>query len=100
MNRELDIEIAKKIYKWEYVPVGKDGAGKNEGRTLWKNKNDSSYERLLPPKGAVHEGYFVPLYSERWDLALQLAKDINLTLDIKKLTTPEDLARRCLEFIS
>lgn len=94
MNRDLDAKIAKDIYGWVYVQIGKDYDGNNECEILWKsNKIEQSVCNTLPFSGKIHEAYLVPNYSGDLYTALSLAIKVRLNVCVKDLPlNPEKIA--------
>lgn len=98
-GRELDAEICETIQGWtECISVPKDATGKNAGLILGPY---SSYREnwVYPSKGNVGREYFCPPYSSNMEVALELARAVELPLPVKDLPeTAEELAILCLEF--
>lgn len=91
MNRDLDAQIVKEIFDWQYIPVGSDANGENKCQVLWREKEaEQDVYNWLPRQGKIHEGFLAPMYSGDLDLAIQLARTVNLKA--------EDLAALCLEY--
>lgn len=86
LNRELDGKIARDIFEWVYVQIGKDYDGKNDCKILWKyDKIDQEICNRLPFKGKIHEAYLAPTYSNDLYTALSLAKQVGLNIEVKDL---------------
>ena len=86
LNRELDGKIAKDIFGWVYVHIGKDYDGENECEILWKcDKIDQDICNTLPFRGKIHEAYLTPRYSDDLYRALFLAKYVKLDIEVKDL---------------
>lgn len=85
-NRELDAKIAKDIFGWVYVNIGKDYNGENECKILWKkDKIEQEICNTLPFRGKIHEAYLVPSYSDDLYTALTLAIKVHLNICVKDL---------------
>jgi hypothetical protein len=101
MNRDIDAQIVKTIYKWLYIPVSGDYNGENACQVLFppnKEPTQSDYN-TLPLVGKPHEGWFAPKYSGDFMTALRLAKEIKLPILLVDCPMDsEQLAKSCLEY--
>jgi hypothetical protein len=100
MNRDLDAKIARDIFGWKYVQIGKDYDGKNECKILNRTlKIDNEILSILPFRGIINEAYLVPLYSHDLYLSLELAKYVKLDISIKDLPLdPEKIAQLSYDY--
>lgn len=94
MSRELDGKIAKDIFGWVYVNIGKDYNGENECKILWESdKIEQNICNMLPNTGKIYEEYLVPRYSSDLYTALSLAIKVRLNVCVKDLSLdPEKIA--------
>lgn len=101
MNRDLDAEIVKTIFKWRFIPVSADAKGENACEILYPpNKEpDQDFYNTLPLIGAPHIGWSAPRYSSDLYTAINLCKHVNLPLTIKEMSlNPEILSKGALDF--
>jgi len=85
-NRDLDGKIAKDIFNWVYIKIGKDYNGKNACEILWKfDKIEQEVCNTLPFSGIIHETFLTPSYSSDLYIALSLAKQVGLDIEVKDL---------------
>jgi hypothetical protein len=99
MNRNLDAEVVKTIFKWRYIPVSGDYHGEYKCEILFPpdEEPDQDFYNTLPRVGKVHEGWHAPMYSDNLLLSIQLAKHVKLPGLISEMSTnPEDIVRSCL----
>ena len=99
-GRDLDAEIAEKIFGWKLISVGKDFNGENQGEILYPPNQtpDQEFYNFLPRIGKIHRGCATNAYHEDLLDAIIVAKHVKLTLDIKDMpTNPEELSRMALE---
>jgi hypothetical protein len=104
-NRELDAEIAEKIYDWRLIPVGKDAAGENACEILFPPGREATQDdyNMLPRVGKLHRGFLAPRFSSEISEAIELAVKVEMKMDVSEIDFldwqfPEKLAKRCLEF--
>ncbi len=99
-ERELDAEIAKRMYKWDYAYVGPDYHGKNDGFFLfqsWKEISQQDYN-MIPNTGAPHEALFVQEHSRDINSAIRFARACNYDIAISELpNTPMELVKSAFE---
>lgn len=104
-NRDLDAEIAEKIYQWKSSYVGKDANGENACEVLFPpgKENDQDYYNMLPNIGKPHKGFFVPAFSSDLNESIKLAVKVGMRMDIAEIDFkdwqfPEKLAKKSLDF--
>ncbi len=104
-NRDLDAEIAEKIFGWRLQPVGKDAKGENACEVLFPpgTENNQNYYNMLPNIGKIHKGFLTPTFSSNLNESLKLAVKVGLKMDISEINFndwqfAEKLAIKGLEF--
>lgn len=101
MNRDLDAQVVKTIFKWRYIPVSSDAKGENKCQILYPTNEepDQDFYNMLPRIGNIHEGWVAPRYSSDIIKAIELAKHVKLPMTVSELPLdPEILTQKCLEW--
>jgi len=101
MDRDLDAEIVRTIFKWSYISIGPDARGENRCEILYPadQKPTQDFYDMLPLLGKIHEGWHAPRYSSDLRTAIELAKHVRIPLTIQEMPLqPETLSKKCLDW--
>lgn len=100
MDRNLDAEIAEKVYGWVEIPVGKDANGEGQSSILFHPDRKPTQEdyNQLPRVGKVGRPWFCPCYTRDWEVAIKFAQEFGYDFSKLKPCNPEGIARGAFEF--
>lgn len=95
MDRNLDAEIAEKVYGWVEIPVGKDANGEGESVILFRPDRKPTQDdyNQLPRVGKIGRPWFCPMYTSDYGLAIKFAQEFDYNFSKLKPCTPETIAR-------
>ena len=106
MNKDLDSEIAEKVFGWEFIPISSDAKGENNCEILYHPKKKITQEELntLPLIGKIHKGELTPHYSSDYYELIDFAREVGYPLahvpkiEFEKNGNIEKMAKIVLNF--